>query len=50
MVAMMRMFPDLPAVLDRAGKGAWRDMWMGMPTVAMTSTALKMMGVGRKKR
>lgn len=50
MVAMMRMFPYLPAVLDRAGKGAWRDMWMGMPTVAMTSTALKMMGVGRKKR
>lgn len=50
MAAMMRMFPYLPAVLDRAGKGAWRDMWLGMPPVAMTGTALKTMGVGRKKR
>ncbi len=49
MAAMMRMFPYLPAVLDRAGKAAWRDMWMGMPPIAMTGTALKMMGVGRKR-
>lgn len=50
MAAMMRMIPYLPAVLDRAGKGAWRDMWMGMPPIAMTGAAMKIMGVGRKKR
>ncbi len=46
---MMRMFRYLPPVLDRAGGGAWRDMWMAMPPVAMTGSALKMMGVGRRK-
>lgn len=50
MAAMMRMFPYLPAVLDRAGKGAWRDMWMGMPPMAMAGTAMKVIGLGRKKR
>ena len=49
MAAMLRMLPYLPAVLDRAGKGAWRDMWMGMPPIAMMGTGLKMMGVGRKR-
>ena len=49
MAAMMRMLPYLPAALDRAGKGAWRDMWMGMPPIAMTGSALKAMGVGRRK-
>jgi|TARA_B100001971_G_scaffold45603_1_gene40492 hypothetical protein len=50
MAAMMRMFPHLPVVLDQAGKGAWRDMWMGMPPIALTGAALKTMRVGRKKR
>jgi len=50
MGAMLRMFRYLPAVLDRAGKGAWRDLWRAMPPMAMTGSALKIMGVGRRKR
>ena len=50
MAAMMRMLRYLPAVLDRAGKGAWRDLWLGMPPIAMAGTAVKMLGMGRKKR
>lgn len=49
MGAMLRMFRYLPPVLDRAGPGAWRDMWRAMPPIAMTGSALKLMGVGRRK-
>ena len=49
MGAMIRMFRYLPPVLDRAGSGAWRDMWRAMPPVAMSGSALKTMGVGRRK-
>jgi len=47
--AMIRMFRYLPPVLDRASSGAWRDMWRAMPPVAMSCSALKTMGVGRRK-
>jgi hypothetical protein len=47
---MMQMVQYLPATLDRAGKGAWRDMWTGMPPIAMAGTAVKVMGLTRRKR
>ena len=50
MQAMLRMFRYLPPVQDRAGRGAWRDMWRAMPPMAMTGSALKILGVGRGKR
>tara|TARA_Y100000294_G_C8261294_1_gene218879 strand:- start:58 stop:462 length:405 start_codon:yes stop_codon:yes gene_type:complete len=50
MAAMMQMVRYLPATLDRAGKGAWRDMWTGMPPIAMAGTAVKVMGLTRRKR
>ena len=50
MMAMMRILRYLPGVLDRSGKGAWRDMWMGMPPVAMAGTAMKLMRVGHTKK
>ena len=49
MGAMLRMFRYLPAVLDRSGRGAWRDIWRAMPPMAMAGSALKMMGVSRGK-
>ena len=50
MAAMMRMVRYLSATLDRAGNGAWRDMWTRMPTVAMLGTTVKVIGLTRRKQ
>ena len=49
MGAMMRMFRFLPSVLDRAGRGAWRDMWRAMPPMAIAGYALKVLGISGRK-
>lgn len=38
---MLRMFRHLAPVLDRAGGGAWADMWRVMPPLAALALALK---------
>jgi hypothetical protein len=38
---MLRMLPDLAQVLDRAGSGAWRDMWRVASPLAALALALK---------
>lgn len=49
MRAMLRMFRYLAPVLDRAGKGAWRDLWRATPPMAMAGSALKILGIGGRK-
>jgi hypothetical protein len=39
--AMLRMVPYLAPVLDRAGGGAWGDMWRVAPPLAALALALK---------
>jgi thiol-disulfide isomerase/thioredoxin len=38
---MLRMLPNLAPVLDRAGSGAWADMWRVAPPLAAIAVALK---------
>lgn len=42
---MLRMLPNLAPVLDRAGSGAWADMWRVAPPLATIALALKALGV-----
>ena len=42
---MLRMLPSLAPVLDRAGSGAWADMWRVAPPLAAIALALKALGV-----
>jgi len=42
---MLRMLPNLAPVLDRAGSGAWADMWRVAPPLAAVALALKALGV-----
>jgi thiol-disulfide isomerase/thioredoxin len=42
---MLRMLPNLAPVLDRAGSGAWADMWRVAPPLAAIALALKALGV-----
>ena len=46
---MLRMLPAVAPVLDRAGGGAWRDMWRVAPPVAAIAFAFKVLGVRPKK-
>jgi thiol-disulfide isomerase/thioredoxin len=43
---MLRMLVDLAPVLDRAGGGAWGDMWRVAPPLAAVAFALKALGIG----
>jgi AhpC/TSA family len=38
---MLRMLPYLAPVLDRAGRGAWADMWRAAPPLAAMALAFK---------
>jgi thiol-disulfide isomerase/thioredoxin len=42
----LRMLRNLAPVLDRAGDGAWADMWRVAPPLAAIALVLKALGVG----
>jgi hypothetical protein len=42
---MLRMFRNIAPSLDRAGAGAWADMWRVAPPLAAMAWALKALGV-----
>ncbi len=42
---MLRLLRNVAPVLDRAGGGAWPDMWRVVPPMAATGFALKAIGV-----
>ena len=42
---MLRMLRDVGPVLDRAGSGAWRDMWLAAPPVAAIAFVLKVLRI-----
>ena len=42
---MLRLMRDVAPVLDRAGGGAWRDMWRAAPPMAAMAFALKILRV-----
>ncbi len=46
---ILRQFGYMAPVLDRAGGGAWRDMWRVAPPMAATAFALKTLGVRPQK-
>jgi hypothetical protein len=37
LLATLRMLPYAATALDRAGSGAWRDMWRAMPPIALAA-------------
>jgi hypothetical protein len=39
--ATLRMIPDIAPVLDRAGRGAWADVWRVAPPLAAMAWTLK---------
>ncbi len=43
---ILRMLRNVAPVLDRAGRGAWADMWLVAAPLAMIAFALKVLGVG----
>lgn len=47
---MLRMLRNIAPVLDRAGGGAWKDMWLVAPPLAAIAFALKTFGVGPAKK
>ncbi len=46
---MLRMLRNIAPVLDRAGKGAWADMWFVAPPLAAIAMTLKTLGLGPVK-
>jgi thiol-disulfide isomerase/thioredoxin len=42
---MLRMLPNIAPALDRAGRGAWADMWLVAPPLAALAYILKLFGV-----
>jgi hypothetical protein len=40
-----RMLRNVAPVLDRAGRGAWADMWLAAPPLAMIAFALKVLHI-----
>jgi len=46
---MLRMFRNIAPALDRAGAGAWADMWRVAPPLAAVAFALKALGVRPRK-
>ncbi len=47
---MIRFMRNIAPVLDRAGGGAWLDMWRAVPPMAATAFALKTLGIRPRKR
>jgi len=47
---MLRMLPHLAPVLDRAGSGAWTDMWRVALPLAAIAFVLKALGVRPRAR
>jgi hypothetical protein len=45
MKPMIRTLKYIAPVLDRAGKGAWPDMWRVAPPLAAIALGLKLLGV-----
>ncbi len=45
---MLKMLPYGVRVFDRAGKGAWLDMWRAAPPLAFLGFLLKTLRVGPK--
>lgn len=43
--ATLRMMPNIAPVLDRAGRGAWSDLWRVAPPLAIAALVLKAAGV-----
>ncbi len=43
---MLRMLRNVAPVLDRAGRGAWTDMWRVAPPLAALALALKALHIG----
>lgn len=43
---MLRMLRNIAPVLDRAGGGAWADMWLVAPPLAAVAFLLKTLGLG----
>jgi hypothetical protein len=48
MKAMLRMLRDLAPVLDRAGLGAWSDMWRIMPPLAAVALMMRFFRLSRQ--
>ena len=46
---MLRLWRHVAPVLDRAGGGAWRDMWSAATTLAAISFTAKTLGIGPKE-
>ncbi|MFA6954413.1 MAG: redoxin domain-containing protein [Thermoanaerobaculia bacterium] len=46
---MLRMLPNIAPALDRAGRGAWDDMWLVAPPLAAIAYILKLFGVRSKR-
>ncbi len=46
---MLRLLRDVAPVLDRAGDGAWGDMWRAAPPMAAMALSLKLLRVRPKK-
>lgn len=44
--APLKMVTSVAPVLDRAGKGAWRDMFRAAPPIAVAAWTLKSLGIG----
>jgi thiol-disulfide isomerase/thioredoxin len=45
LIPTFRMLRNIAPVLDRAGAGAWADMWLGAPPLAMMALALKVLHI-----
>ena len=43
MRAMMPVMPHIGTTLDRSGSGAWRDMFIAVPPLAMMALMMKML-------
>jgi len=45
---MLKMIRFFPGALDRAGRGAWADMWRTVPPLAATAWLLKVLGLSSR--
>jgi hypothetical protein len=45
LIPTLRMLRNIAPVLDRAGAGAWADMWLAAPPLALTAFALKVLHI-----
>lgn len=47
---MMKMLGNIAPVLDRAGRGAWSDMWRVAPPLAALASVLSPFGPRKRTR